>query len=113
MDRLIVKIFGVNRMNLWGWVCAGLLVMGGAGVFFLCAYGAYLSGDANATLIWLLSGVALLLLGQFGVALQTYCSLLAEKLERQQPRVPDLDYDAAPLPAPSRQPGTHFRERQT
>jgi hypothetical protein len=113
MDRLIVKVFGINRTNLWGWVCAGLLVMGGAGVFFLLGYGAFLNRDVDSTLIWLLSGVALLLLGQFGIALQTYCSLLAEKLERQQARVPDLDYDAAPLPAPYPQPGTHFRERQT
>ncbi len=28
MDKMIVALFGVNRMNLWGWIFGGIFVVG-------------------------------------------------------------------------------------
>jgi hypothetical protein len=86
VDKLIIKLFGVNRMNFWGWVCAGLLVIGCCLFFFARAYAEFLKGGVSLTIVFLLAGIGVLLLGQFGLALQTYGSLLTEKLERQQAR---------------------------
>jgi hypothetical protein len=84
MDKLIIKFFGVNRMNFWGWLCAGLLIIGCCLFLVLLAFHEYFNGDVLSAIHWLLVCIAALLLGLFGVALQAYGSLLTEKLERQQ-----------------------------
>jgi hypothetical protein len=90
VDKLIIKLFGVNRMNLWGWCAVGLLVIIGAVVLFTVGVLVLLAGDTSKAGVLILLGIGLLLLGHFGVAMQTYCALLAEKLEKQQARLPPL-----------------------
>jgi hypothetical protein len=81
MDWLIIKMFGVNRVNLVGWSITGLVVMVLAGVGITVGL---LSPPGIAAQGILLATICLLLLGIFGVALQIYCSLLAEKLTTLQ-----------------------------
>ncbi len=80
MNSLIVKLFGVNAMNLIGWCATGLLII--ALAVILVADAALTAKNVTPELL-LLGAIALLLLGIFGVLLQIYCSLLAEKLERR------------------------------
>lgn len=79
MNDVIVKLFGVNRMNLFGWCAAGLIVIGLA--VLLMVEAAIAAKNATPELM-LLGAIAVLLLGIFGVLLQIYCALLAEKIER-------------------------------
>ncbi len=80
MDKMIVALFGVNRMNLWGWVVGGYFVMGSAGYMVAGAFIPAI-GFGFTPEIALLTAACLLLLGIFGVLLQMYCSLLAIKLD--------------------------------
>lgn len=81
MNDVIIKLFGINRMNLFGWCAAGLIVIGLA--VLLLVEAAIATKNATPELM-LLGAIALLLLGIFGVQLQVYCSMLAEKIERKQ-----------------------------
>jgi membrane protein implicated in regulation of membrane protease activity len=89
VDKFIVKLFGINRLNFWGWVACGfLLLLVGAS---LVAAGAVSASEAAATggsplyaVVWLLAAIAIFLFGILTVLLQIYTSLLAEKLEKQQ-----------------------------
>ena len=69
MDRLIVKAFGVNQLNFFGWLAAGLVII----ALSLWA----MAMDAVSLAIYLVQ------LGIFGVLLQMYLSLHTEKIERQ------------------------------
>ena len=80
MDKLIVGLFGVNRINLLGWLVAGLLLLGLA-FYLVIAAVQPLMGKAIPPEILLLTAICLLLTGIFGVLLQLYCSLLAVKLD--------------------------------
>lgn len=80
MDKLIVVIFGVNRVNLWGWVIVGLLDVGAA-VYLVLGALVPTAGPGLKPEIALMIAACLLLLGIFGVLLQMYCALLALKLE--------------------------------
>ena len=78
MDWFIIKMYGINRLNLVGWSIAGLLVICLAGVGVVVGLTSPPPGIPAQSI--LLATICLLLLGIFGVTLQLYCSLLAEKL---------------------------------
>jgi hypothetical protein len=113
MDKFIIKLFGVNRLNLVGWVCAGVLVIFGSLALGGVGGVAYAEGDPNASVALLLGSIALLLLGVFGVLLQIYCSLLAEKLERQQSPIAGLGLDDGAAPGPYAGADARYRERES
>lgn len=81
MDWLIIKMFGVNRVNLVGWSLAGFFVISAG---FLGILAGLLDMPGLPSQKILLVTICLLLLGIFGVTLQIYCSLLAEKLTNLQ-----------------------------
>jgi Co/Zn/Cd efflux system component len=83
MDKLIIKLFGINRLNLIGWCFAGLFLICGTLFFILLALSRMAPGPAadSRPLIFLLVAIALLLLGIFGLLLSIYCAMFAEKLE--------------------------------
>jgi hypothetical protein len=111
VDKFIIKFFGINKMNFWGWVCAGLLLIGLVVFLFGTGYSAFLKGDSASMLVSMLVGIGLLLLGIFGLLLQLYCGMLAEKLERQQARVIDFESGERMLPG-YQQPALPDREEQ-
>jgi hypothetical protein len=113
MDKLIIKLFGVNRLNLVGWVCVGVLVIFGSVALGVAALVAYADGDPGASVALLLGSVALLLLGVFGVLLQIYCSLLAEKLERQQSPAALPGPDGRAAPGPYGRADARYREMES
>ena len=82
MDKLIVKLFGVNRMNLIGWIWLGFLLIVAAVFFIITALPNVIRQPGRPDQL-LLAAIAILLLGIFGVLLQIYCAMLAEKLERK------------------------------
>ena len=104
MDKLIVTYFGINRLNFWGWVGAGTLLILISLFSILLAVGSHLSGDSVGAHFFALGAIYSVLLGIFGVLLQLYCSLLAEKLStpvRPAPRSQEEDDDdtlRAPVP---------------
>jgi len=67
MDKFIVKAFGVNRFNLWGWVAVGVAIS----VYSLRLLN---RGDVGRATYFVLLGI-------FAVLLQTYCAMLAEKID--------------------------------
>jgi uncharacterized protein involved in cysteine biosynthesis len=83
MDRLIIKFFGVTRLNVIGWCVAGLflLALGFTSVFI--ALRSY-QGVTIPSHLLVLTAIFLMLSGILGVLLQLYASMLAEKLESQQ-----------------------------
>jgi hypothetical protein len=82
MDKLIVKLFGINRFNFYGWIAAGLVVIVGSLLFWVAGF-AFAFTDATVALTLVLSAIWLVLIGMFGLFLQVYCALLAEKLEKK------------------------------
>jgi|688.fasta_scaffold664385_1 hypothetical protein len=67
MDKFIVKAFGVNRFNFWGWVAVGVAIS----VYSLRLLN---RGDVGRATYFVLLGI-------FAVLLQTYCAMLAEKID--------------------------------
>jgi len=112
MNKLIIKLFGINQMNFWGWIFAAVLVFIGCGVFFAMAYFAFMKKDSNSAIVFLLAAIGLLLVGHFGLAVQTYCSLLAEKLERQQARIIDFEPEGGSLATAYQELDTSLREKK-
>ncbi len=81
MKNWKTKLFGDNSMNFYGWLVAGLFVIGASTYFAKRALDAdkYLSSQvAMLVAIWIL------LLGQFGIALSNYIARVAEKLDAQK-----------------------------
>ena len=72
------KLFGDNRMNFYGWICTGLLLIGLSAwlVFRALKLDALRSSSAV-----LLIAICLVLLGLFGLALQNYCARVAKAVE--------------------------------
>jgi hypothetical protein len=102
MDLLIVKLFGLTRLNFVTWLVLGLFV--GALALFLTVFGLYVvvhENDQQLLLLGvglLLTAVCVLLGGIFAVLLTIYCALVAEKLEKASPR--PAGEAAAPAKAP-------------
>jgi hypothetical protein len=84
MDKTIIKLFGINRFNLFGWIFVGLaMIFVTVAMALPILLSALLPGRSLSPEALLLGAIWVLLLGIFGVLLQLYCSLLADKLERQ------------------------------
>jgi len=86
MKNWKTKLFGDNSFNFYGWIFAGLVVIGGSAYFLKRGLDAdqYLSAQA-AYLI----AIYCLLLGCFGVVLHNYLARVAEKLDTQKKEKPD------------------------
>ena len=78
MKHWKTRLFGDNSFNFYGWIVAGLVVLGWSAYFVKRGLDAdqYLSAQA-AYLI----AIYMLLLGCFGVVLHTYLARVAEKLD--------------------------------
>jgi type VI protein secretion system component VasK len=83
MDKLIVKLFGINRLNFYGWIAAGLFVIVGSLLFWAVGF-FFTFADPMFALAMVLSAIWVVLIGMFGLFLQLYCALLAEKLEKKE-----------------------------
>ena len=84
------KLFGDTRTNFYGWLATGLLVIG-ASLWFLLA--AFRAGASRSPTGLLLIAIYLVLLGHFGIALQTYHSRVAKSLDAEGRRA-----DESPSP---------------
>ena len=82
MDKFIIKMFGINKVNFWGWFIAEMMLLGVAVIFLIYSYDLVKQNILKAQYSVLVS-IALLLMGQFALSLQKYHAKLAEKIERQ------------------------------
>lgn len=78
MSKWRTKLFGDTRCNFYGWIAGGLLVIG---LSTWCVFHAVKAGAFLTPLVLMLVAIWVLVLGQFGLMLQNYCSRLAEKLD--------------------------------
>jgi len=83
MSTWKTKLLGDNRMNFYGWIAAGLLVLGGSFWVVVRAMCMFDGWAVRSPHCLLLVAVYLVLWGQFGLALQNYCARVAEKLDAQ------------------------------
>jgi hypothetical protein len=83
MDKFIIKLFGLNHLNFWGWISLGLVMIIVIVVLIAVSVVMMVEGGGRPDLM-LLAAVAVALLGIFGVLLQIYTGLLAEKLEKRE-----------------------------
>ena len=90
--KIIIALFGVNRSNLLGWCFGGLAVIGASLGAVVLAFVVAPPAPLRPELL-LLTAICFRLFGIFGVLLQIYCSMLAEKLEKQR-----VDREAAERP---------------
>jgi hypothetical protein len=74
------KLFGDNCFNLFGWIAAGMAVMG---VSLLCIIKAIQSGAYSSPTCLLLGAIYFIVLGHFGISLQNYCSRVARNIEAE------------------------------
>ena len=82
MDKFIVKIFGINKLNFWGWIVTGMVFLTVSMGLLVFSVGLIKTNIALAQYC-VLAAIFLLLFGQFGLSLQKYHAKLAEKIERQ------------------------------
>lgn len=80
------KLFGDNRFNFYSWICAGLFVIG---VSLWCAIRAVSAGALEAPESLLLLAIYFILLGRFGLALQSYHARVAERLDSEERKKDD------------------------
>jgi hypothetical protein len=84
VDKAVVKLFGLNRLNFWGWLVTGILLAAVAGYLGVrAAKSITLVPQELRPLMDVLGAIAFLLLGILGVLLQMYFAMYAEKLEKQ------------------------------
>jgi hypothetical protein len=74
------KLFGDNCFNFFGWIAAGLAVMG---VSLWCLIKAIQLGAVGSPTCLLLGAIYFIVLGHFGVSLQNYCSRVAKNIEAE------------------------------
>jgi hypothetical protein len=72
------KIFGDNYLNFYGWILAGLSVVGASFYFVLKAV---LAGGIRSPQSQLLLAIYFLLLGHFGIAVHNYLARAARSIE--------------------------------
>jgi hypothetical protein len=82
MDKWIIELFGINRLNFYGWIFAGCVVIVVSVALGLLSFVTAQRNTTEAILI-MLGAIGFLLLGILSVLLQIYCSLLAEKLQKK------------------------------
>ena len=80
------KLFGDNHFNLYGWSVVGLLVIGASSWYAIRALRA--GGGLSSTGL-ILVAIYFVLLGHFGLALQTYCARVARSLDAASSKVED------------------------
>ncbi len=74
------KLFGDNRMNFYGWIGAGALLIVLSLWIVLRAIFAEALRSPNCLL---LGAIYFILLGHFGIALQNYCARVAKNIETE------------------------------
>jgi len=74
------KLFGDNRTNFFGWIGMGLLLMG-VSVWFVVR--AIQIGATHSPACLLLEAIYFLMLGHFGIELQSYCARVAKNIEAE------------------------------
>ncbi len=83
MNKWIIRFFGINRFNFFGWIFAGLLnVVIVLGCIIMAISKAEFDDELGSE-FFLLLGILLVLSGQFYLSLQIYHAKLAEKLMRE------------------------------
>ena len=83
MNNWKMKLFGDNRMNLYGWIAAGTLSIV-ASIFAVVVALKFL--DSKYAVFLLLLAIWVPVLGLFGLALQNYCARVAKSLEDEDKR---------------------------
>ena len=86
------KLFGDNRFNFYGWIGAGLFVIG------ISIWAVLLAIDAGALKspsCLLLGAIYFIVLGHFGVTLQSYCARVAKNIEAEDAKMIDKKNDVA------------------
>ncbi len=111
MNAWIVRIFGRNNMNFYGWCFTGAVLLI---IVAVCAVNAVAeSADKGLSIQeMLLLGILLMLVGQFGIQLSEYCAKYADRLESgdklsqvHMPIETDRIRTPANIPLPSPVPG--------
>jgi len=75
------KVFGDNPFNFYGWIFAGLFIIGCSGREMLLALRAQTDlGQENHLLL----AIYFLLLGQFAMSMQNYCARAAKRLDEKE-----------------------------
>ena len=75
------SLFGDNRMNFYGWLAGGVIVIG-ASLWLI--FQAIEAGALHSPQRLLLLAIYLMLLGHFGLALQSYHARVARNLEARE-----------------------------
>jgi hypothetical protein len=72
------KLFGDNRLNFYGWIFAALFCIS---ISVWALIKAFEKGAVRSPVALMLVAIYLIVLGHFGLALQNYCSRVAERIE--------------------------------
>jgi hypothetical protein len=80
------KLFGDNRLNFYGWIAGGLLLIGVSLWFVIRAIH---EGAFRSPVSLLLGAIYFVLLGHFGLVLQTYHSRVAKHLDSEETKDDD------------------------
>ena len=75
------KLFGDNRLNFYGWICTGLLIIG---LSLLLMIQAIVLGAFHSASDCVLAAIWVLLLGLLGLSLQNYCARVARAIEDEE-----------------------------
>lgn len=82
MDKFIVKVFGINKLNFWGWIVTGIAILTLAAGLLVFSLG-LIKTNISLAQYCVLAAIAVLLFGQFALSLQNYHAKLAKKIEQQ------------------------------
>ena len=87
MKNWKTKLFGDNSLNFYGWLVAGLFVIGASGYFVkrILDTDQYFRSSEGAMLL----AIWLMLLGLFGIAWHNYLARVAEKLDAPKDKKTD------------------------
>ena len=80
------KFFGDNRINFYGWIVTGLLIIGGSLCFVLIAMQ---DGAIRSPTCMMLGAIYLIGVGHFCLALQNYNARVAKNIEAEDAKKND------------------------
>jgi hypothetical protein len=83
MKNWKTKLFGDNKMNFYGWLCVGLILMF---ICIACIISAGSCPDAQYRVDFLLVAILMPVIGLFGIAIQNYLARVAKNIEDQDRR---------------------------